>query len=162
MPITFYGSWSLTIVSAIHQVGAWVRVRIQGSTDADGIVDGAPGQGLAKIDGPTWNLFVEFSRDEGATWHENTVHRQPSVTTADGLIVDVTADVDNNDVIFADAQLVYLNRTVNPVGSGKPPFGFTVPSYWPQRSTGGGGSGRCNCGCCRCSGGRSKSASRCR
>jgi hypothetical protein len=158
MPITFYGSWSLTVVSAIHEKGALVRVRIQGSTATDGIVNGIPGQGLAEIDGPMWNLFVEFSRDAGVTWNENTLHRQPSVTVDQGLIVDVFADVDNNGVIFADVQLVYLNRTINPVGSGKPPFGFTVPIYWPPRSSGGAPPG--DCGCCRCSGARRRRVSR--
>jgi hypothetical protein len=157
--IIFYGSWSLIIVSAIHQAGAWVRVRIAGSTDADGVIDGVAGQGLAKIDGPTWGLFVDFSRDAGTTWIGNTLHRRPGVTAGDGLIIDVAADVNNNGVIFADCRLVYLNRTVNPVGSGEPPFGFTVPGLWPQRPPAGKGFGGCNCGCCKCSPGR---ISRCR
>jgi len=130
-----------------------MRMRIQGSTDADGIVTSPVGQGIASIDGASWNIFIEFSRDNNVTWKEDTDYRWPSVTATNGLVVNITASVHYYNEIFEAldlVQLVYLNRTINPPGSGKPPFGFTVPSYWPQRGDGGGTQKGCTCGCCRC------------
>lgn len=161
MALTFYGSWSLTVVNSINNSDRGVRIRIQGSTDADGTHDAIAGQGIASIDGPVWSLSLEFTPNGGKNWTENTLHRQPAVNATDGLAIEVTADENNNGDIWADVKLVYLNRDVNPVPSGKPPFGFTVPAYLPSRSSTKGGFGRGASSCCNCLNLKPRVKSRC-
>jgi hypothetical protein len=154
MPVTFYGKWSLLVTG--KNAAFQERLRISGSAGSDGIVAGAVGQGVAAIDGGAWDADMEWSSD-GVNWFPSRVHRIPGVTAADGLIVTLRADDntpelgdgDFNDLVV---ELVYLNREVNPLGPGAPPYSYTVPpdSFWPQRP---GRGVRGGCGCrreCNC------------
>jgi hypothetical protein len=155
MSVTFYGDWSLVIVS--KNAAFDERVRIAGSAGSDGVVNGVTGQAVASIDGTSWQAFMEWSSDGGANWYPSRIRRIPSVTSADGLIVTLYADDntpdkgdgDYNDLI---AQFVCLNRKVNPLGPGVSPYSFTVPkgSFWPPRGSGK-LPGSCGCECvCTC------------
>jgi hypothetical protein len=141
MSVTFYGEWSLVIVS--KNAAFEERVRIAGSAGSDGVVNGVAGQGIPDIKGSSWQAFMEWSSDGGANWYPSRIKRIPSVTSAEGLIITLFADDnfpgqgdgDYNDLI---AQFVYLNRNVNPLGPGPSPYNFTLPksSFWPPLGPG--------------------------
>jgi hypothetical protein len=127
MPATFYGQWSLEVVGNVDEF--MQRVRIVGSIASDGIVAGAVGMQVAAIDGDGWNVFLERSSDNGATWQTNLIQRVPSVTFPDGLIVTLFGDDDivlpqDSDV---SVKFVYLNQQVNPPRPFQPPVPFTLP-----------------------------------
>ena len=134
MPTTFYGKWSLDVTGNILEFAQ--RVRIQGSLNADGDLAASVGAQIAEIDGAAWQVFLERSRDGGATWQENLVQRIPTVTPQNGWTVTLYGDdsvvpPQDSDVTV---QFVYLDPLVNPHPS-PPPYNFTLPpgSFWPQR-----------------------------
>jgi len=43
------------------------------------------GAQIAEIDSAAWNVSLERSGDDGATWQETLVQRIPTVTPQDGL-----------------------------------------------------------------------------
>lgn len=153
MPVAFYGKWSLVIVS--KDADFQERVRIVGSSGSDGVINGVAGQGVASIDGASWQAFMEWSSDGGTNWFPSRMRRTPSVTAADGLIVTLGADDNTQELGDGDfndlvAQFVYLNREINPVGPGPSSYSFTAPatSFWPARP---GGKPVCSCQCvCTC------------
>ena len=153
MPITFYGKWSLTVTAANGTFQE--RVRIAGSQGSDGSVPGVVGNGIATIDGTTWQAYMEWTSDGGTTWENNLITvRMPGVTPQDGLIVSLYASVLfrgplrgnlNPDYFNLVVQFNYLNREVNP--SGTTPYSYTLPSggFRPKRPS------RCHCECiCTC------------
>lgn len=166
MPITFYGKWSLLVIA--KNAAFDERVSIAGSAGSDGPVAGVAGQTVAAIDGTAWQADMEWSSDGGASWYPSRIRRIPGVTAADGLIVTLYADdntPDQGDGDFNDliVQFIYLNRQVNPVGPGVPPYSFTLPqtSFWPQRG-GGGKPSPCGCECiCTCRPRRPKRSCKC-
>ena len=127
MPATFYGKWSLKVVGNVNEFKQ--RIRIVGSVDSDGVVDGALGTQVAAIDGDGWTAFLERSGDNGATWQANVIQRVPGVTFPDGLIVTLYGDDEVVPPQDADVavQFVYLDPQVNPPRPAQPPFPFTVP-----------------------------------
>jgi hypothetical protein len=127
MPATFYGKWSLEVVGNVNEFKQ--RARIVGSIASDGVVDGTIGTQVASIDGEGWNVFLERSSDNGATWQTNVIQRVPSVTFPDGLIVTLFGD--DGIVLPQDSDVsvkfVYRNPQVNPPCPFQPPFPFMLP-----------------------------------
>ncbi len=165
--VAFYGKWSL-IVTGLNASFA-ERVRIAGSLASDGAVAGKVGTTVAAIDGSSWQAFMEWSSDGGATWHPSRIHRNPGVNPTDGFIINLNAD-DNTPALgdgdFNDlvVQFKYLNPEINPPAPVPPPYGFTVPpaSFRPPPPGGGLGLPRCSCECvCTCRPAKRLKRSRC-
>jgi hypothetical protein len=135
--VTFYGKWSLTVIS--KSASFQERVRISGSLASDGPVAGIAGQQVAAIDGASWDAYMEWSSDNGVTWYPSRIHRLPGVTPQNGFVVQLRADdnfpnLADNDFNDLVVQFIYLNPQVNPAPDYPPPFSFTLPagSFYPQ------------------------------
>jgi hypothetical protein len=149
MSQTFYGKWSLLVTGNVKEFEQ--RVRIQGSTNADGIVVASVGAQIPEIDGVAWQVTLERSGDHGATWHENVVQRITTVSPQNGWTVTLYGDdsvvkPQDSDVTI---QFVYLDPLINPKPV-PPPFHFTAPrgSFLPPLPP-----RPCECCClvpCRC------------
>ncbi len=167
MPSTFYGKWSL-LVTGNNAPEFQQRVRIAGSLASDGPVPGMVGQQVAVIDGMSWDAYLEWSSDGGASWSQSKIARTPGVTPQYGLAVTLSADIfsavlplgggrhGNMTVNIPDAldvQFGYLNPEVNPQGAYPPPFSFTLPSgsFYPQAPPLNQPAPCCCCGSLRCS-----------
>lgn len=126
MPTTFYGKWSLQVIGNVGEFGQ--RVRIQGSTNADGTLDAAIGAQIAEIDGAAWNVWLERTSDGGASWQDNIVQLIPTVTPQNGLTFTLYGDDAIVPAAASDVavQFVYLNPKINPHPS-PPGFSFTLP-----------------------------------
>lgn len=150
MSITFYGSWSLTVVS--KEAAFEERATIAGSLASDGVVAGVPGVSVAEIEGEEWTVEMEWSSDGGVNWYPSRIRRAPAVVPGSGLVVTLRADDntpqlgdgDFNDLVIA---LTYLNQEVNPPGPQKPPYEFTMgkEAFLPKRPRA--GREACGCGC---------------
>jgi hypothetical protein len=152
MPFTFYGSWAPMIVTT--GVTYVERARIAGSVASDGTLTGPVYETLAPINGAVWQVFMEYSTDGGVTWLESPTIRTPGVIPADGLIISLSSFYNATAKLVEGfiAQFTYLNREVNPLGPGEPPYGFTLPpgSFRPKPPSIG-NSNICHCGCvCTC------------
>ncbi len=165
MSITFYGPWSLTVLST--SAVDLERAIIAGSAASDGTLAGVAGFSIPRIDGAAWTMDMQWSSDGGATWAPSRIRRLPASTPVDGLIITLGADDgppgqgdgDFNDLVI---RLVYLDPVINPPTVGTPPFSFTVPPgwIWPPMPPVRGGAGSGKCCCCQPAGGRTAKARR--
>ena len=162
MSITFYGKWSLKVLST--SAFFMERAHIRGSNASDGVILGVAGQGIAEIDGTAWTVDMEWSSDGGANWHPSRMRRLPLIAPGEGLYItlgadDNTPEAGDNDYNDLVIHLVYLNRKVNPLGPDEPPYHFTLPpgSFWPPREPGGGGGSTDQSCCCCCGSGGKRS-----
>jgi len=94
------------------------------------------GAQIAEIDGAAWNVSLERSGDDGATWQENLVQRVPTVTPQNGLALTLYGDdsvvaPQDSDVTV---RFVHFDRQINPHPS-SPGFRFILPpgSFRPPR-----------------------------
>lgn len=137
MAVSFYGSWSLVVLT--KEAAFEERARITGSNGSDGFIAGVPGD-ESHVDGEAWQVEMEWSSDGGASWHPSRVRRVPSIVPGKGLVLMLRAD-DNTEQLgdgdFNDLVLecLYLNEVVNPPGVGAKPYELTTPedSLWPKR-----------------------------
>src|SRR5438045_649418 len=114
---TFYGPWSLEMVSS--RAGYLQRVTIAGSDNTDGSFDYQQGWALPNILGEMWSIKMEWSSDGGSSWGESRVQRSNQITDADGLVSTLsaddgpiaTADGDFDDLVIT---LKYLDQASNP------------------------------------------------
>jgi hypothetical protein len=83
MAVTFYGPWSLLVMSKDAQLEG--RVTISGSANSDGSFPGTPGLTIARIDGEEWTVNLEWSAEGGATWTSSAIRQTMGVTQTDGL-----------------------------------------------------------------------------
>ena len=152
MPFTFFGRWAPLILST--GVTYVERARVAGSIASNGPITGPIGQQLAPIDGPAWQVYLEYSTDGGVTWLESPATRDPVVTPTDGLLVALYAFYDPTKKLIEGflVHFIYLNPVINPPGPKQPPFGFTLPpdSFRPQPAIAPVPT-RCGCKCgCSC------------
>ena len=132
MAETFYGPWSLLVTA---QEGDYKqRFTISRSDNSDGSFAGTVGAAVARIDGAQWSINLEWSSDNGVTWHDSAIRRMDEVTAADGLVVTLGAD-DNlpqlRDNDFND--LVVFLKCLDPDVNPPPPasiYDFTIPPDW--------------------------------
>jgi hypothetical protein len=140
MAITFFGPWSLRVLS--KDAAFEERVTIRGSQNSDGSFPGIPGTTIAAIQGAEWTVEMEWSSDGGVTWNPSAIRRTDEVTQADGLVVTLGADdnvPERRDSDFNDLVvfLKCLDPKVNP-----PPnpdwYDFTLPVDAVRPASGGG------------------------
>ena len=139
MAITFFGPWSLRVLS--KGASFEERVTIRGSENSDGSFPGTPGMAIAEIRGAEWTVEMEW-RGGGVTWHPSAIRRTDEVTQADGLVVTLGADdnlpaLRDNDFNDLVIFLKYLDPKVNP-----PPspnwYDFTLDPDWVRPGSTGG------------------------
>ena len=132
MAETFYGPWSLTVIA---QEGDYRQTfTIQRSDNSNGSFAGTVGAAVARIDGAQWSVNLEWSSDNGVTWHDSEIRRKDEVTAADGLVVTLGADDnlpnlrdhDFNDLVVF---LKCLDPDVNPPQPASR-YDFTIPREW--------------------------------
>ena len=125
MTETFYGPWSIVVISNANPADFWERFFITGSDASDGVYAGVPGVVLAAVSGSAWTIAIETRVPLLPNWLPTKARRSANYTIQGGLLVHLVSDDDSS---LTNMVLVCrsLDPMLNPMQPTANPYSFTI------------------------------------